>query len=493
MTDVDVLIIGAGLSGIGTAHELVATFPGRTFAVLEARDAIGGTWDLFRYPGVRSDSDMHTLGYRFRPWTGEKAITSGESIRDYVRDTAADGGVLEHIRFNTKVAGADWSSETQTWTVTTTDTVTGASGEVTAKFVFSCTGYYRYDEGFTPDFAGTEDFAGQIVHPQHWPADLDHAGKKVVVIGSGATAVTLVPTMAETAEHVTMLQRSPSYIVSRPSTDTLAHTIHKVLPSRAAHTVVRAKNIALFTASYQLMRRRPDFARKLLRKGQAMQLPKDFDFETHLTPKYNPWDQRLCLVPDGDLFRSIRKGTSSIVTDRIATFTKKGLLLESGTELEADIIVTATGLNLLLLGGMDLSVDGRPVVPSETLVYKGIMLSEVPNFAFAVGYTNASWTLKVDLTCEYVWRLFKHMDARKLSVCMPSAKGKTLESRPFLDFQANYVLRSLDAFPKQGTVNPWQLKMNYVLDMLALRFGSITDDAMTFSGPKAKQKETVGA
>jgi monooxygenase len=479
----DVLIVGAGLSGIGAACHLQDKHPGKSYALFEARDAIGGTWDLFRYPGIRSDSDMQTLGYRFKPWTEAKAIADGPAILRYVRQTARDHGVERHVRFGHRIVGAAWSSADARWTVTAERTDTGETVQVTCGFLFVASGYYRYDEGYAPAFAGSERFAGRIVHPQHWPEDLDYAGKRVVVIGSGATAVTLVPAMTDEAAHVTMLQRSPSYIISVPSEDPIAKGLRRVLPGRVAYPVIRWKNVLLATLIYQLSQRRPNLVKKAIRKGLASQLPEGYAIDTHFKPRYEPWDQRLCMVPDGDLFKAIRAGRASVVTDRIATFTETGLALESGAELEADVIVTATGLNLHLFGGMRLSVDGREVAASETMAYKGLMLSGVPNFAFAIGYTNASWTLKVDLVCEYLCRLLSHMDAHGHRQCVPTNDDPSVTERPLLDFAAGYVQRSLDAFPKQGSRAPWQLSMNYARDLVTLRHGDVDDGTLRFSAP----------
>jgi monooxygenase len=477
---VDVLIIGAGLSGIGAAHHLQQRCPGKSFAILESRDAIGGTWDLFRYPGIRSDSDMYTLGYSFRPWEQGKAIADGPAILQYVCDTAREDGSAEKIRFGHRVTGAEWSSETARWTVSAS--VAGGEDVVrmTCSFIFSCTGYYSYDEGYTPAFDGTESFAGEIVHPQRWPEDLDYAGKRVVVIGSGATAVTLVPALAERAAHVTMLQRSPSYVVSLPSKDVVADGLRRVLPSTLAYGITRWKNVLVTMASFQLSRRRPALMKWILRKLTAGQLPDDTDVDVHFKPRYNPWEQRLCVVPDGDLFRALRHGTAEIVTDRIAQFTETGLELESGRALDADIIVTATGLQILALGGMQLVVDGSPVSLPETMGYKGMMLSGVPNMAFAFGYTNASWTLKCDLTCEYVCRLLAHMDARGYRRCVPINSDPTVSTQPFVDFNAGYVLRAIADFPKQGSKAPWRLYQNYARDILSLRRGAIEDGSLRF-------------
>jgi cation diffusion facilitator CzcD-associated flavoprotein CzcO len=482
---VDVLVVGAGLSGIGAGAHLQERCPGKTFAILEARDAMGGTWDLFRYPGVRSDSDMYTLGYRFKPWPHAKAIADGPSILGYVRETARERGIDEHIRYGHRVVRASWSTEAARWTVEAERSGTGETVRLTCGLLFMCSGYYRYDAGYTPDFAGTERFGGPIVHPQHWPEDLDYEGKRVVVIGSGATAVTLVPAMAEQAAHVTMLQRSPTYVITLPGEDPIARALRRVLPMRAMYSIVRWKNVALTMASFQLSRRRPRLARALIRKGVERQLPAGYDVDTHFNPSYNPWDQRLCLVPDGDLFRAIGAGRASIVTDRIDTFTEDGLRLESGAELEADIIVTATGLRLVPLGGLEMTVDGEPLSVPDTMSYKGMMLGGVPNMAFSIGYTNASWTLKCDLTCEYVCRLLNHMDAVGMRQCTPRNTDPAVVPEPFLDFTSGYVLRAIDSFPKQGSRAPWRLHQNYARDIVALRHGALEDGAMQFSNPVA--------
>jgi cation diffusion facilitator CzcD-associated flavoprotein CzcO len=477
----DVLIVGAGLSGIGAAHHLQSAHPSKSYALFEARDAIGGTWDLFRYPGVRSDSDMQTLGYRFRPWTEAKAIADGPSIRSYVRDTARDAGIDARIRFNHRIERAAWSSADSRYTVTARRTDTGETVEVTCGFLFVCSGYYRYDEGFTPAFAGSERFGGQLIHPQFWPEDLDYAGKRVVVIGSGATAITLVPALTDKAAHVTMLQRSPSYVLSLPAEDPIANGLRRVLPERLAYGVTRWKNVAVTSAIYQLSRRRPTFVKRLIRKAQIAQLPEGYAVDTHFKPRYQPWDERLCIVPDGDLFRVIRDGRAAIVTDRVAGFTETGLELESGATLEADIVITATGLNLVAFGGIALEVDGRAVVLPEAMAYKGLMLSDVPNFAFVVGYTNASWTLKADLVSEYVCRLLTYMDERGYAVAVPVNDDPSITTRPLLDFAAGYVQRSLDAFPKQGSKAPWRLGMNYAQDVVTLRHGRLDDGTMRFA------------
>jgi monooxygenase len=480
---VDVLIVGAGLSGIGAAHHLQADAPGKTYAILEARDGIGGTWDLFRYPGIRSDSDMYTLGYSFRPWEDAQSIADGPSILSYVRETAREGGIDRNIRFGHRVMRAEWSTDDARWTVEAERTDTQETVRMTCGFLFMCSGYYRYDEPYTPEFKGIERFAGTIVHPQQWTDDIDYAGKRVVVIGSGATAVTLVPAMAETAAHVTMLQRSPSYVLSLPGSDPIANFARRVLPSKVAYAAVRWKNVLLTMAFFQLSRRAPKLVRALLRKGVENALPPGYEIDTHFRPRYNPWDQRVCLVPDGDLFEALSAGSASIATDEIDTFTETGIRLASGAELEADVVVTATGLNLLALGGMQMAVDGRDIALPETLGYKGMMLAGVPNLALALGYTNASWTLKCDLTCEYVCRLLKHMDEHGYRQCTPLNRDPGLPTRPFLDLTSGYVQRSIAQFPKQGIRSPWRLYQNYARDILMLRYGSLDDEAMEFSNP----------
>ncbi len=478
---VDVLIVGAGLSGIGAAVHLQSAFPDQTYTILEAREAIGGTWDLFRYPGIRSDSDMHTLGYRFRPWTEAKAIADGPSILAYVRQTAADAGIDKHIRFDHRVRNATWSSDDARWTVEAEHG--GRIVTITADFLLACSGYYRYDQGYAPQFPGVEQFAGDFVHPQFWPSDLDYRGKRVVVIGSGATAVTLVPAMTDEAAHVTMLQRSPTYIVSVPSEDAIANRLRRLVGARAAYPVTRWKNVLITTAFYRLSRRRPSLIKAAIRRGLRRALPAGYDIDTHFKPRYQPWDQRLCLVPDGDLFRAIRQGKADVVTDEIDTFTPDGIALRSGRHLPADVVVSATGLNILLFGGATLSVDGKPVVPAQTLAYKGMMLSGVPNFAFTIGYTNASWTLKADLVSEYVCRLLAHMREHGYRMATPVNDDPDLVTRPLLDFAAGYVQRSVHDMPKNGSRAPWQLGMSYAHDVVTLRYRRVDDGVMRFSAP----------
>lgn len=475
----DVLIVGAGLSGIGAAHNIQTAFPGRSYAILEARDAIGGTWDLFRYPGVRSDSDMLTLAYRFRPWTHREAIAEGASILGYVRDTAAEAGIDRHVRFGHRVVRAAWSGADARWTVDALHD--GEPVRLTASFLHICTGYYHYDTGHTPEFPGIERFTGTVIHPQHWPEGFDHTGRRIVVVGSGATAVTLVPALTDRAAHVTMLQRSPTYIMALPREDALGNALRRFVGARGAYPVTRWKNILLQTLIYRLSRRYPEFVKARLRDAAVKQLPPGYEVDTHFAPSYRPWDQRMCVVPDGDLFTAIREGRASVVTDRIAEFTETGLRLESGAELEADTVVTATGLWLLALGGIELAVDGREVKLPETMAYKGLMLSGVPNAAFTIGYTNASWTLKADLVSEYVVRLLRHMDAHGYDRCVPVNDDPRVTERPLLDFDAGYVLRSMHEFPRAGSRHPWRLRMSYPRDLAALRYGRVDDGTLRFS------------
>jgi monooxygenase len=475
---VDVLIVGAGLSGIGAARQLKAALPRRTFAILEAREAIGGTWDLFRYPGVRSDSDMHTLGYRFRPWTAAEAIADGPSILSYIRDTAAEAGIDSHIRFGHRVVAASWSAASARWTVQVD--CDGRQARFVTRFLYLCTGYYSYDAGYEPELPGLAEFGGTVVHPQHWPDGLDYAGKKVVVVGSGATAVTLVPAMAGTAAHVTMLQRSPSYVGALPSVDKTANRLRRALGDHRGYAVTRWKNIARQALLYRLSRNRPELVKSMLRKAAIRQLPDGYDVDVHFAPDYNPWDQRLCLAPDGDLFRAIRDGQASVVTGRIAALTPTGIRLESGESLDADVVVTATGLRLLALGDITLTVDGREVKLPETMAYKGMMISGVPNFAYTFGYTNASWTLKADLAAGYVVRLLRYLSAHGYDACVP-VRDQSVAELPLLNFQSGYVQRSLHEFPKAGARGPWRVVMSYPRDLRTLRYGRISDGRLRFS------------
>jgi len=475
----DVLVVGAGLSGIGLAWHLQQQHPWRSVALLEAREELGGTWSLFRYPGIRSDSDLATFAYRFRPWTGDKAIADGPDILRYLRDTAAESGIDAKVRYGHRVVRASWSTPDARWTVEVE--VGGQTRELTCSWFFCAGGYYRYDEGFTPDFPGVEQYDGTLVHPQQWPEDLDTAGKRVVVIGSGATAVTLVPALAVDAGHVTMLQRSPSYVLPVPSTDPIANLVRKIAGPERAHRFTRRKNIAQQRFTYRLARTRPELSRKIIRGLQGHFLPKDYDF-SHFTPTYQPWDQRMCMVPDADLFKAIRRGTASVVTDRIETFTPTGIRLASGAELEADIVVTATGLQLLAFGGIELVVDGTPVSLPDTVSYKGMMLSGVPNFGYAIGYTNASWTLKVDLVAEHLCRLLSAMDAAGATTVTPELTDPSAPTRPLLDFAAGYVTRAIDGFPRQGQSAPWSLNMDYNDDVEMLARGTVLDPVLRLGG-----------
>ena len=498
MKHFNVIIVGAGLSGVGAACRLKMECPEKSFVIFEGRQAIGGTWDLFRYPGVRSDSDMFTLGYRFRPWREAKVMADGPAILNYIRGTAAEHGVDKAIRYNHRVRRAAWSSEDARWTVEA-EIEQGGTGlekgaekgrangagpkkeivQFTCNFLYLCTGYYDYESGYTPEWPGVKEFKGTIVHPQIWPEGLDYRDKRIVVIGSGATAVTLVPAMAERAAHVTMLQRSPSYVVSRPEEDKLAIWFRRLLPDRAAYALARWKNVLSAMFFYNLARKRPEFFKWMVSRGVRKYLQTEFDAK-HFTPRYNPWDQRMCFVPDADLFNAMRDGRVSVVTDHIETFTENGLLLKSGQHLDADIIVTATGLTMKLFSGMQLVVNGAPVDLPKTLVYKGMMFSDVPNLAFAIGYTNASWTLKCDLTAEYVCRLLNYMDQHGHAVCVPRVNDPNVEAEPVIDFNSGYVLRALDTLPRQGSKTPWRLHQNYVKDLSMMRYGRVDDGTMEF-------------
>lgn len=478
---VDIIVVGAGISGVCAGYHLQKTRPDSSYLILEGRAATGGTWDIFRYPGVRSDSDMQTLGFPFRPWHGDKAMADGPSILKYVRETAHHYGIDQHIRLGHRVRRASWSSELARWSIQV-QTPTGRA-HFTCDFIVLCSGYYDGDHGHSPQFDGADRFAGPIVHPQAWSSDLEYAGKQVVVIGSGATAVTLVPAMAKSAAHVTMLQRSPSYVLAMPNRDPLAIALRRILPNRLAHHLLRWKNVLFFMLFFNISRRAPKFMRKLLRNQVASNLGEDYDVDTHFNPRYDPWRERMCFVPDGDLFESIRTGRASIVTDQIDAFTETGIRLASGEELDADIIVTATGLNLALAGGMDLIVDGRQVDLAQTLIYKGVMVSGVPNLALVTGYTNASWTLKCDLSCAYAARLLAYMARHGHTMAMASNIAPDVTPKPLIDFSSGYIQRSADKLPRQGSKRPWHLYQNYFRDIVSLRIGSIRDDAIVFSSP----------
>jgi cation diffusion facilitator CzcD-associated flavoprotein CzcO len=475
----DVVIVGAGLSGVAAAYHVQTLCPAKTYAIFEARDRLGGTWDLFRYPGIRSDSDMYTLGYSFRPWRNAKAIADGPSILDYIRETADEYGITPKIRYRRRVEDVRWSTAEARWTLDVRDSTSGELTQVTCGFLLLCSGYYEYDEGYTPEFVGRERFGGLIIHPQHWPNDLDYAGKRIVVIGSGATAVTLVPELAKTAGHVTMLQRSPTYVFTLPARDPVADWLRGHLPDRFAHSAVRWKNVLIAMAFYNYSRRFPEHAKRLLIRGVDKHLRGVVDVGKHFTPSYNPWDQRLCFVPDADLFEALRVGSASMVTDHIATFTETGIQLRSGEHLQADIIVTATGLKMKMLSGFSPEVDGRRIKAAEMLIYKGVMCSDVPNLAFAIGYTNASWTLKADLTAQYAARLIAHMDEHGYRWCCPR-RDPSVHDEPVLDFTSGYVQRALDMLPRQGDVKPWRLFQNYALDLLLIKHSRLADNTMQF-------------
>ncbi|MEZ0339467.1 flavin-containing monooxygenase [Mycobacterium sp. pV006] len=481
---VDVLIVGAGISGISAAWHLQKACPNKSYAILERRDTLGGTWDLFKYPGIRSDSDMYTLGFHFKPWATDQSIADGPSIWNYLNEAAVENGIDKHIRYGHRVLSANWSDEDQRWELVVERD--GAQVEIHAAFLWACSGYYNYDEGYSPEFAGVEDFAGTVIHPQHWPEDLDYQGKKIVVIGSGATAITLIPALADTgAGHVTMLQRTPTYVGSLPDKDPFAARAYKLLPEKLGYAAARWKAILQATAQYQTARMFPDVFRKALRTMAERRLPEGFDYDRHFAPDYKPWDQRVCLAPNGDLFKTIRKGKASVVTDRIERFTEKGILLASGEVLEADIIITATGLNVQFFGGAQVLRNGAPVDLSQSVAYKGMMLSGIPNMAFTFGYTNASWTLKADLTSEYVSRLLSYMDEHGYTTVTPREPGPDVERLPFVDLTSGYIQRALDRLPKSGSKAPWRLKQNYLVDLQVIRRGKVDDKALEFSRARA--------
>lgn len=479
---VDVMIIGAGLSGIGAAYHLQKSCPGKTFAILESRQAIGGTWDLFRYPGIRSDSDMYTLGYSFKPWTDyTKIIADGSAIRDYIQETARENGIDRQIRFGHKVTGMSWSTPAAKWTIQAR-TDAGEDVTFTSSFVISCTGYYNYEAGYTPDFPNIKKFKGQVIHPQQWPEDLDYTGKKVVVIGSGATAVTLVPAMADKAAHVTMLQRSPTYVASIPQKDNISINLRRFLPEMAVYRMGRTRNVALQMGVFNLAKKQPNVVRKALLAQVKAQVGKDFDMK-HFTPTYNPWDERLCAVPSGDLFKVLRKGRASVVTDHIDTFTAKGIKLKSGQELEADIIITATGLDILFMGGISVKLDNQPYDMTKTMNYKGIMFRDVPNLALIFGYTNSSWTLKADISSEYICRLLNLMDKKGLRQATPRNHDSSVVPEAFVNMQSGYIQRAAGKLPQQGNKAPWKVYMNYALDLATLRYKPMEDGSLELSNP----------
>ena len=477
---VDVVIVGAGISGISAAWHLQQQCPDKNYVILERRESLGGTWDLFKYPGIRSDSDMYTLGFHFKPWATDQMIADGPSIWNYLNEAATENGIDKHIRYGQKVVSANWSDEHHRWEVTVERG--GEQTEIHANFLWACSGYYNYDEGFSPEFAGAEDFGGTVVHPQHWPEDLDYQGKRIVVIGSGATAITLIPALIDSgAGHVTMLQRTPTYIGSLPDKDPFAARAYRLLPEKTAYTAVRWKAILQATAQYQLARTLPGVFRKALRTMAERRLPEGYDYDKHFSPSYKPWDQRVCLAPNGDIFKAIRKGKADVVTDTIERFTADGIQLSSGEHLQADIIVTATGLNVQFFGGAQVLRNGEPQDLSTSMAYKGLMLSGLPNVAFTFGYTNASWTLKADLTSEYVSRLLHFMDSKGYDTVVPRDPGDDVEALPFVDLTSGYIKRALDRLPKSGSKSPWRLKQNYLVDLRVIRNGTIDDGTLEFT------------
>lgn len=477
---VDVLIIGAGISGIGCAYHVQKNCPGLTYTLIEARADLGGTWDLFKYPGIRSDSDLFTFGYEFKPWKEKKAIADGESIKAYVRETATESGIDKHIRFLHRVTDINWHSEKQHWLVTLMSEETKETSQLAARWIFNASGYYRYDKGYAPQFPGQDSFEGQIVHPQHWPQNLDYAGKRVVVIGSGATAVTLVPSMADKTAHITMLQRTPSYVLPVPLEDPVAKRLRPWFGDDVAFSAARRFNIAKQRWVYAFCQRFPERARKIIRYFNTKMLPEGYPVDVHFNPPYNPWEQRLCAVPGGDLFKAISAGKASVVTDTIEGFTATGIQLKSGEHLEADIIITATGLNLLPLGGIVPKIDGEPVSLPECVTYKGMLLSGIPNFAIAVGYTASSWTLKIGLLCEHFTRLLNYMSEHGYVACTPQA-DKDMQTQPLLNFGAGYIQRSIDQLPRQGMRFPWSMSWNYAEDVKIFRQGRVDDPALQFA------------
>ncbi|BBX28690.1 flavin-containing monooxygenase [Mycolicibacterium alvei] len=480
----DVVIVGAGISGISTAWHLQDRCPTKSYVILERRENIGGTWDLFKYPGIRSDSDMFTLGFRFKPWESAKSIADGQSIWNYINEAADENGIRNHIRTGHRVVSVDWSDTDNRWTINAE--VDGEAKQITASFLSVCSGYYNYDEGYSPEFPGSENFKGQIIHPQHWPEDLDYAGKNVVVIGSGATAITLIPSLVDGGVgHVTMLQRSPTYVGSLPLVDPVAVKTNKYLPKNLAHFVNRWKQIGYSTGQYQVARRFPSIFKQFLRKMGTRRLPEGFDYDTHFSPSYAPWDERVCLAPNGDLFKAIRSGKAGVVTDTIDTFTETGIKLTSGEELQADIIVTATGLNMQLFGGAVAYRNGEPIDLTGSMTYKGLMLSGVPNMAITFGYTNASWTLKADLVSEFICRVLNYMDANGFDRVEPQHPGGSVDELPFMDFTPGYFRRAMDTLPKSGSAAPWKLKQNYFFDMRTIRYGKVDEESLLFTKHRA--------
>lgn len=475
----DVIVVGAGLSGIGAAHYLQTDCPDKTYALLEMRDTIGGTWDLFQYPGIRSDSDMYTLGYTFRPWTLSKAIADGGDILKYIRDTAKEEDIEKNIRYNHKIITSKWSSEEQQWTIEVKRTDTKETVQFTCNFLLMCSGYYNYDHGYTPNFKGADKFKGQIIHPQKWTSDIDYTDKKIIVIGSGATAVTLVPELSKKASKVIMLQRSPSYIASAPSEDKTANFLRKTLPSKIAYSISRWKKVLTGMFFYYLAKKKPKWVKKIIRDGTQKALGTDYDVAKHFTPKYDPWDERFCLVPDGDLFHALAKKKAEIVTDHIDQFTETGILLKSGETLEADIIVTATGLDLKFMAGLQVTVNNKKVKASELYVYRGTMFSNVPNLALITGYTNASWTLKSDLSSQFICRVINHMHKTNTREVTPELNGD-MDNIPLIDFSSGYIERAKGKLPKQGTKRPWKLNQNYVLDIMNYKYSKLKDDVLKF-------------
>jgi len=485
----DVLIIGAGLSGIGAACHLKKECAHKSFAVLEGRQAIGGTWDLFRYPGIRSDSDMFTLGYEFKPWTQYKGIADGDDIHRYICDAADENDITRHIRFGHKVTSADWNSSTARWQLTVR-LADGSDRKYICNYLISCTGYYSYEEGFAPEFSGRENFKGDIIHPQFWPQNYDYSDKNIVVIGSGATAVTLVPALTGKAAHVTMLQRSPGYVISLPQQDAMVALLRKILPQKSAYRIIRGRNIAIALALYNFCRTFPDTARRILQWRVKRNLPDQFDMQ-HFTPHYSPWDQRLCAVPEGDMFNAITAGKASVITDHIKRFNADGIQLQSGKILPADIIITATGLKVQMFGNMKISTDGEEFIPNQSMSYRGVMFENLPNMAMVFGYTNSSWTLKADLIGRWICRLLNTMDKKGVQQVIPRNRNRSLKRKPFIDMQSGYIKRVKNEIPLQGNRSPWKLHQNYFKDVINLRLASMDDPALEYSSPRGEIKRSA--
>ena len=478
---IDVLIVGAGISGIGAGYYLKNKCPSKSFKILESRNNLGGTWDLFKYPGIRSDSDMTTMGYRFKPWTGKNLVADGGAILDYLNDVVDENGFRDKIQYDSHVTKAWWKSNESKWYVTYQDSAHGNESMITCNFLYFCVGYYDYENGHEPEFEGQSDFNGDIIHPQHWPENLNYKDKNVVVIGSGATAVTLIPSMADETKHITMLQRSPTYYMVRPNIDPIGAFFRRFMGKTVSYFVMRWKNIQLQSWFFKRARKDPKLIKEFLIGVVKEKLNPEYNVDKHFTPSYNPWEQRLCLVPDGDLFNAINEGKASVVTDHVDSFTSNGIKLKSGNELPADIIVTATGLKLMICSNIEIKVDDETIDISDTMTFKGMMVSNVPNVVWTFGYTNASWTLRADLTAEYTCKILNYMDKHDYKVATPSPNSEIGEDGTWLDFNSGYVTRSAHLFPRNGDRDPWRNTQNYIKDVVDLRYGNVKDEELIFS------------